>query len=300
MVPSGRAGRFQTSRSRFPFARRLHRSPREIRNGWQLNSEFANAGFNRHGHFLRFAECCGALIVASAIKRRCGGVEKPRHCPGGKAGAWVISMLHVAILVVSPTVGSRGRLPAGFNFSVRAHMKAFVVEGILAKAACTAPPKCRDPIIGPRDVLVRVSAASINPLDKMVRNGEFRAALEVQDTVRARTRRRGRRDAGRGRRAGLPGRRRGLRPTSRPAYRDLRGVHCHRPCGHRPQAEVTHDGRICSGPAGGACRVAGAGRPRAGRGGAEGPCSRRRGRTGLDRHTDRQAPGRTRCHNCAR
>jgi NADPH:quinone reductase-like Zn-dependent oxidoreductase len=34
------------------------------------------------------------------------------------------------------------------------------------------------PTVGPRDVLVRVSAASINPLDKMVRNGEFKLLLK--------------------------------------------------------------------------------------------------------------------------
>ena len=51
-------------------------------------------------------------------------------------------------------------------------MKAFVVEkyGKRGLRAAQVP----DPTIGPRDVLVRVSAASINPLDKMVRNGEFK------------------------------------------------------------------------------------------------------------------------------
>lgn len=37
-----------------------------------------------------------------------------------------------------------------------------------------------EPDVGPRDVLVQVSAASINPLDKMVRNGEFRRLLQYQ------------------------------------------------------------------------------------------------------------------------
>ena len=85
---------------------------------------------------------------------------------------------HIAILVVSPTVGFEGSLPAGFNFSARAHMKAFVVEkyGKSGLRAAQVP----DPIIGPRDVLVRVSAASINPLDKMVRNG----GLKLLDTRR--------------------------------------------------------------------------------------------------------------------
>src|SRR5258705_9969341 len=57
-------------------------------------------------------------------------------------------------------------------------MKAFVVEkygkGGLRAAEVPAP------IIGPRDVLVRVSAASINPLDKMVRNGEFKQLLKYK------------------------------------------------------------------------------------------------------------------------
>lgn len=54
-------------------------------------------------------------------------------------------------------------------------MKAFVVDryGKDGLRATNLP----DPTAGPRDVLVRVSAASINPLDKMVRNGEFRLLL---------------------------------------------------------------------------------------------------------------------------
>jgi NADPH:quinone reductase-like Zn-dependent oxidoreductase len=57
-------------------------------------------------------------------------------------------------------------------------MKAFVVEkyGKSGLRAAQAP----DPTIGPRDVLVRVSAASINPLDKMVRNGEFKLLLKYK------------------------------------------------------------------------------------------------------------------------
>lgn len=34
--------------------------------------------------------------------------------------------------------------------------------------------------MGPRDVLVRVNAASINPLDRMVRNGEFKLLLKYK------------------------------------------------------------------------------------------------------------------------
>lgn len=54
-------------------------------------------------------------------------------------------------------------------------MKAFVVEkyGKDTLRAAERP----EPTVGPRDVLVKVSAASINPLDKMVRNGEFKQLL---------------------------------------------------------------------------------------------------------------------------
>ena len=57
-------------------------------------------------------------------------------------------------------------------------MKAFVVEkyGKSGLRAAQVP----DPTVGPRDVLVRVSAASINPLDKMVRNGEFKLLLKYK------------------------------------------------------------------------------------------------------------------------
>jgi len=57
-------------------------------------------------------------------------------------------------------------------------MKAFVVEkyGSGGLRAADVPV----PIVGARDVLVRVSAASINPLDKLVRNGEFKLLLKYQ------------------------------------------------------------------------------------------------------------------------
>ena len=57
-------------------------------------------------------------------------------------------------------------------------MKAFVVDkyGNSGLRAAQVP----DPAIGPRDVLVRMSAASINPLDKMVRNGEFKLLLKYK------------------------------------------------------------------------------------------------------------------------
>ncbi len=57
-------------------------------------------------------------------------------------------------------------------------MKAFIVEkyGKNGLRAAQVP----EPTIGPRDVFVRVSAASINPLDKMVRNGEFKLLLKYK------------------------------------------------------------------------------------------------------------------------
>ncbi|MET7736588.1 NADP-dependent oxidoreductase [Streptomyces sp. NPDC005402] len=57
-------------------------------------------------------------------------------------------------------------------------MKAFVVEkyGKDGVRAAEVP----EPTVGDRDVLVRVSAASINPLDKMVRNGEFKQILKYK------------------------------------------------------------------------------------------------------------------------
>lgn len=57
-------------------------------------------------------------------------------------------------------------------------MKAFVVEKFGKKGMHSA--QVPDPHIGPRDVLVRISAASINPLDKMVRNGEFKLLLKYK------------------------------------------------------------------------------------------------------------------------
>jgi NADPH:quinone reductase-like Zn-dependent oxidoreductase len=57
-------------------------------------------------------------------------------------------------------------------------MKAFVVhtygKGGLQAAEIT------EPTLGDRDVLVRVTAASVNPLDKMVRNGEFKQLLKYK------------------------------------------------------------------------------------------------------------------------
>ena len=57
-------------------------------------------------------------------------------------------------------------------------MKAFVVEhyGKDGLRAAEVP----EPEVDDGDVLVKVSAASINPLDKMVRNGEFKRLLKYQ------------------------------------------------------------------------------------------------------------------------
>ena len=57
-------------------------------------------------------------------------------------------------------------------------MRAFVVEryGKDSLRAAEVP----EPSVGPRDLLVRVSAASINPLDKMIRNGEFKLLLKYK------------------------------------------------------------------------------------------------------------------------
>jgi NADPH:quinone reductase-like Zn-dependent oxidoreductase len=55
-------------------------------------------------------------------------------------------------------------------------MKAFVVDkyGKDGPRAADVP----QPIVGRRDILVRVSAASINPLDKMTRDGEFKRLIK--------------------------------------------------------------------------------------------------------------------------
>jgi NADPH:quinone reductase-like Zn-dependent oxidoreductase len=57
-------------------------------------------------------------------------------------------------------------------------MKAFVVEhyGKDGLSAADVP----EPEVGDDDVLVKVSAAGINPLDKMVRDGEFRRLLKYR------------------------------------------------------------------------------------------------------------------------
>ncbi|MEV1248677.1 NADP-dependent oxidoreductase [Nonomuraea sp. NPDC050022] len=57
-------------------------------------------------------------------------------------------------------------------------MKAFVVEhyGKDGLRAADVP----EPQPGPRDVLVKIAAASVNPLDKLVRDGEFKQLLKYR------------------------------------------------------------------------------------------------------------------------
>jgi len=57
-------------------------------------------------------------------------------------------------------------------------MKAFVVDKY-GKSGVRAA-KVPDPTIGPRDVLVQICAASINPLDIRVRNGELKQLLKYK------------------------------------------------------------------------------------------------------------------------
>jgi NADPH:quinone reductase-like Zn-dependent oxidoreductase len=57
-------------------------------------------------------------------------------------------------------------------------MRAFVVKKYGPSGL--RPADVPGPTVGPQDVLVRVRAASINPLDKMVRNGEFKLLLKYK------------------------------------------------------------------------------------------------------------------------
>src|SRR4051812_44649970 len=57
-------------------------------------------------------------------------------------------------------------------------MKAFVVEKYGKDGLRAAD--VGQPTVGPRDVLVQVSAASINPLDAMVRDGEFKLLIKYK------------------------------------------------------------------------------------------------------------------------
>src|SRR5918995_119671 len=67
---------------------------------------------------------------------------------------------------------------AGNHPPGRTVMKAFVVEhyGKDGVRAAAVP----EPEVGDGDVLVKVSAAGINPLDKMIRNGDFKRLLKYK------------------------------------------------------------------------------------------------------------------------
>jgi NADPH:quinone reductase-like Zn-dependent oxidoreductase len=54
-------------------------------------------------------------------------------------------------------------------------MRAFIVEQYGKHGLRAA--EVADPTLGPRDVLVRLHAAGINPRDRMVRDGEFKMLL---------------------------------------------------------------------------------------------------------------------------
>ena len=88
-------------------------------------------------------------------------------------------------LVIYPDAGHGGVFQFHEDFVKRALeflrdgvMKAFVVEhyGKDGLRAADVP----EPEVGDGDVLVKVSAAGINPLDTMVRNGEFKRLLKYQ------------------------------------------------------------------------------------------------------------------------
>ena len=57
-------------------------------------------------------------------------------------------------------------------------MKAFVVEQYGEDGLRAAD--VGEPGVGDCDVLVKVSATSVNPLDKMIRNGEFKQLLKYR------------------------------------------------------------------------------------------------------------------------
>ena len=88
-------------------------------------------------------------------------------------------------LVIYPDAGHGGMfqfheefVKRALEFLERTVMKAFVVEqyGKDGLRAAEVP----EPEVGDGDVLVKVSAAGINPLDKMVRDGEFKRLLKYR------------------------------------------------------------------------------------------------------------------------
>ncbi|MCX6468861.1 MAG: NADP-dependent oxidoreductase [Corynebacteriales bacterium] len=56
-------------------------------------------------------------------------------------------------------------------------MKAFVIDGYKGPVHATEIPT---PTVGPHDVLVKVAAASVNPLDTLIRTGEFKQLLKYR------------------------------------------------------------------------------------------------------------------------
>ncbi|MFC9839422.1 alcohol dehydrogenase catalytic domain-containing protein [Rhodococcus sp. NPDC127530] len=133
-------------------------------------------------------------------------------------------------------------------------MKAFVVEkyGKDGLRAAEVP----EPAVGDHDVLVRVSASSINPLDKMVRDGEFKQLLKYKTSFVL-----GHDVAGVVTQVGSAVRdfTAGDEVYARP--RDLRigsfaEFHRYRPGRHRAQAGLAHPPAGSRGAAGRACRLA--------------------------------------------
>ena len=150
-------------------------------------------------------------------------------------------------------------------------MKAFVVAkyGKSGLRAAEVP----DPIVGPRDVLVRVSAASINPLDKMVRDGEFKLLLKYKTPFVL-----GHDVAGIVTQVGAEVRDYEVGDEIYARPRDLRiGTFAEyiaidqADIALKPNSLTMEESAA---PAGSACRVAGAGQPRTGQAGAEDPRSR--------------------------
>ncbi|AZG43808.1 NADP-dependent oxidoreductase [Gordonia insulae] len=56
-------------------------------------------------------------------------------------------------------------------------MKAFVIDNYKGPIHAAQVPT---PVVGPRDIYVKVVAASVNPLDQLVRSGEFKQLLKYQ------------------------------------------------------------------------------------------------------------------------
>src|SRR5947209_9068450 len=85
---------------------------------------------------------------------------------------------HVVRAAADPLASFLDLRTTGNHPPGRTVMKAFVVEqyGKDGLRAADVP----EPEVGDGDVLVKVRAASINPLDKMVRSGEFKQLLKYR------------------------------------------------------------------------------------------------------------------------